>query len=85
MKTSQIIKWYFVITLLVWWVLVAAYGGGHTEVRQSPMYNTPEQETRIAFVHFPIFAILWPVWAGILYGLLEWLPTHLLRMFKKQG
>jgi len=76
MKTSKIIWWYFFISFCVWWVFLAAYGGSHTDVRQSPLYNTEKQEIRTAFVYAPVIALLWPLWAVVFYGLCDWLPNQ---------
>ena len=74
MKTFKIIGWYFAVSFLVWLILTAGYGAASTDVSQSLLYNTRESEERAMFVHFPIFALLWPIWALLGFGLLVWLP-----------
>jgi hypothetical protein len=55
---SVYIACYLIWAFFIWFALVASYSAGHTDIKTSPAYNTPEQEVKITLQHLPIVALV---------------------------
>ena len=45
------------VAIFCWFIISAAYGASWTPVKESPLYNSPQQEIKVAYLVIPLVSL----------------------------